>query len=324
MKTIIETAKNYWGYFLVGLITLILLIHFTFFWYPILINKLFLFHVPNHDLKKEEFGRGTFGDMYGALNSFVSTISSVGAIIAILVQIWIYNSDKVRERNTTEEKLKNKLYFLGYTTYTFSNKLHEIRLEHNSLIRILKSDFFDNLGFIDYTESKIQFEMFSSMNFEEYFSIISEQVPTQRKNYFELLSLVKEIQKINSSFLPCVQKYLDEMAPMIKSFRQECEDFIDFLDMDKETFMKSTNSTSINEIKGFVDSINHTIDIQHLAVSQLYIEKRDKINSIFFSMNNLNLKSLASFMENQRKIEYCLKICNSINQEITNNLNVEF
>lgn len=100
----------------IGVIFIILI----FFVYPIFIK--FLFAILEGK-ESGDFNRGTFGDMYGALNTFISSIAFVGATFAIIIQIDHFNREK-----KLEEQRQNERYYLKLKV--FNNNLDNLKYKH--------------------------------------------------------------------------------------------------------------------------------------------------------------------------------------------------
>ena len=105
-----EFFKNKW--FQLTTIILILLISYSFYWvifhYPYWVkSQVTLINGPvkNASDLNADLNEGTFGDMYGALNSFVSGLAFLGLLIPIGIQIWLHYREQQLKK---KEKLKFK------------------------------------------------------------------------------------------------------------------------------------------------------------------------------------------------------------------------
>ena len=59
-----------------GIIVLILLLYF----YPYIIDTIMCHYLDKYEFSNQPSDRGTFGDMYGALNSFLSGLAVLGIV----------------------------------------------------------------------------------------------------------------------------------------------------------------------------------------------------------------------------------------------------
>jgi hypothetical protein len=108
-----------------------------FYWYPIYLKHVFNYHNPVSDLSHESegFGRGTFGDMYGPLNTFVSGLASLGAIVAILVQISLFKIDKdILKKEKEEISILLIQYFKSNLNNLNSKNIKPLRERFNKII----------------------------------------------------------------------------------------------------------------------------------------------------------------------------------------------
>ncbi|NBB31537.1 hypothetical protein [Cellulophaga sp. BC115SP] len=120
----VNYIKKYWSEVLATIFIIGIIWFLIFYWYPIYLKHVFNYHNPTSDLSHEAegFGRGTFGDMYGPLNTFVSGLASLGAVIAVLVQIGLFKIDK-----DILKKEKNEISFL--LIKYFKSNLNSLNIE---------------------------------------------------------------------------------------------------------------------------------------------------------------------------------------------------
>lgn len=83
------------GFSLLVILTGLLLFScFVFFCYPKIIQYYLILFSPGYDPDKDSIGRGTYGDMYGALNTFFSGLAFIGLITTILLQLFLHQREQ--------------------------------------------------------------------------------------------------------------------------------------------------------------------------------------------------------------------------------------
>ncbi len=178
-----EIFKNKW--FQLTTIILILLISYSFYWvvfhYPywvksqvILING----HVKNASDLNTDLNEGTFGDMYGALNSFVSGLAFLGLLITIGIQIWLHYREQQLKKKEKLGKADNKLIYLDFLVKQSLSEIEAFKAGVNDLIRDNslekeKAVFFTEDNTFEYNkvnhiDNKIDQEVFFTAYFHKY------------------------------------------------------------------------------------------------------------------------------------------------------------
>lgn len=156
---LIRLIREYWSEALTLLVILIFFFIVTFYSYPDFLKKLVIDYNHGTDLAKEtsEFGRGNFGDMYGALNTFFSGLAFLGLLVTIGVQIYIHklSNDKDIEKKENKEKEKK--------SESYSETFQKISYYHSIISRVILSNKlfiealikFDNENPVDVLQPKV-------------------------------------------------------------------------------------------------------------------------------------------------------------------------
>lgn len=95
--------------------------NFVIFDYPFLIKS----HLTGLNQKREDITIGSYGDMYGGLNAFVSGLAFLGLLITIGVQLWLYYR---QEQSKKEEKIEVAFNKLIYLDFLVKQSLSEIKV----------------------------------------------------------------------------------------------------------------------------------------------------------------------------------------------------
>lgn len=110
-----KLITNYWSQIITFCVVVLGLYLFTFYLYPSLIHGYLIKNVEGYNISNDLLGRGTYGDMYGALNTFFSGLAFIGLIVTIGVQIYLHEEEKRVDREKEEKKqsdfVHNKLFY---------------------------------------------------------------------------------------------------------------------------------------------------------------------------------------------------------------------
>lgn len=141
---------------LVILAGLLLFSCFVFFCYPKIIQYYLIFFSPGYVPDKDSIGRGTYGDMYGALNTFFSGLAFIGLITTILLQLFLHQREQDILKYDSHQAQKKNLLLLkeilsqvinynsafiedgyNYLNDTGDRKIHLKRLKYRVLSGVL-------------------------------------------------------------------------------------------------------------------------------------------------------------------------------------------
>lgn len=201
-----EFFKNKW--FQLTTIILILLISYSFYWvifhYPYWVkSQVTLINGPvkNASDLNADLNEGTFGDMYGALNSFVSGLAFLGLLITIGIQIWLHYREQQLKKKEKLDKADNKLIYLNLLVNQSLSEIDLFRegikvLKENNSLEKKKADFFkdDNTpkhNKINKIVNKIDQESFFTAYFQKY----------EKQDLVNLFESFEELLKSWKSFI---------------------------------------------------------------------------------------------------------------------------
>lgn len=110
----------------------------TFIIYPFFIRLVFNYLEPQGE--SGDFNRGTFGDMYGALNSFLSGLGFLGLLVTIVLQIRQFKEEKDFQREETQKKnnqdARNILEYIKNAGGILMEENSEIILKIDEVLKI--------------------------------------------------------------------------------------------------------------------------------------------------------------------------------------------
>lgn len=203
-------------YSLIVTLGVFLLWYFIFKLYPYYLNEIYSNYSKNLSSDQNYgYNIGTFGDMYGALNSFLSGLAFIGLLATLVIQIIIHTREKKQNECDTLKSKQEKLIFLKNSLKYFIEEADELRknvniwhdtvinLEHNVIYKFEGSN-------IDYLFEilckKIDLELYLTA-YREYFEdedFLSSlhHVHKLETNYRTFLSVVNQsIQYFNDTNL---------------------------------------------------------------------------------------------------------------------------
>lgn len=117
-----EVVKSKWfkGIMLIlSILAILSFFNFVIFDYPFWVKG----HLKELNQKRGDVTIGSYGDMYGGLNAFVSGLAFLGLLVTIGVQLWLYYR---QEKSKKEEKLETASNKLVYLKYLVSQSMAEI------------------------------------------------------------------------------------------------------------------------------------------------------------------------------------------------------
>ena len=116
--------ESFWSLRIIVIVGFILLLSLLYF-YPYVVDTIMCHYLQQHKFNNEPSDRGTFGDMYGALNSFLSGLAVLGIVLTLF---WEKKVQEDKEESLDRDKL---IYFSSVlngtinTTKSFKSRLLE-------------------------------------------------------------------------------------------------------------------------------------------------------------------------------------------------------
>jgi hypothetical protein len=159
----------------ISILLFVLIYYLTSVYYPKYIIEKMMQLQPGYLIKlpNDELGRGTFGDMYGALNTFFSGIGIVGLLATIAIQISLYNNDKSTIKREKEKEERDLLYFIYFRIKHAKAELDKVIIVSSSVydkyVRMEKfsDDDKENLELLEHETKKIDIKFIESLNIEK-------------------------------------------------------------------------------------------------------------------------------------------------------------
>lgn len=105
---LIKTNKIAILILIISSLLIYLLYRFIFWGYPDFIRNVYYDYICPTKEDDFSYNIGTFGDMYGGLNAFLSGLAFIGAVIAIILQV--YQIDQERRKHKDEIKVQLNLF----------------------------------------------------------------------------------------------------------------------------------------------------------------------------------------------------------------------
>jgi hypothetical protein len=218
-----EIFKNKW--FQLTAIILVLLISYSFYWvifhYPYWVKSQVTL-INGHVKNASDLNEGTFGDMYGALNSFVSGLAFLGLLITIGIQIWLHYREQQFKKEEKLNKADNKLAYLNLLVNqsfseidTFKDGVNEL-IRNNSLEKN-RADFFTDDDILKHNKinkivNKIDQELFFTAYFQKY----------KKQDLISLFESFDELLKSWKSFIKKIggqeEEYKMEISKLKNAF----------------------------------------------------------------------------------------------------------
>lgn len=201
---LVKTNKVTISIFIVSTSAIYLLFKFIFWSYPEFIRNVFYNYACPKTEGEFTYNIGTFGDMYGGLNAFLSGLAFIGAVIAIILQVYQINSEKRKH----EEEIKVQLNLF---------KWHLDKLK-SKYLESLKT--YLNWNGVSYSLKRISIDFKDDYSFKELLSI----------NIFDLYRGFAAIGKIEQAdkLIEFIQllKQIHEFYSGVVKFRSDCENSI--------------------------------------------------------------------------------------------------
>lgn len=298
--------KKYWSEALVLIFTLGMLWLLIFYWYPYYLHRLLIFHSPTTDLSEEagSFGRGTFGDMYGALNTFLSGLAFLGAVIAILLQVFQLNSDKRKFEDEMKVQLNLfKWHIQRLTTIYLPNLKHQLENKREKLnLRLLKINFQDDYSFRELEKINI---------LELYKGFILLDKKTEAN---ELISFFQQFKEVHDDY------------KSIEEFIRENE--TELQDLKWKMNIQKGNLNQILKLRNRLDLINE-VNSSGLNYPYIGISENEDIDPLLKKLDEYSnyIKAIKAFSEAESifkiykedkitRINNILTLCNTLSNAI--------
>jgi hypothetical protein len=154
MKSIIKILRE--NIYVTLIVSFIILSFFIFLIikvvYPIWVIDTLLEMKPNFTEVEKQLKVSSFGDMYGALNTFFAGLALVGASMAVFLQIYLFRHDKAIAKQEKEDEERQILYYIWFRLDSIVRETEEALEMVDFLIEKIRTDqqFFENSGKVGY------------------------------------------------------------------------------------------------------------------------------------------------------------------------------
>lgn len=281
-----EIFKNKWFWVTTTIVFIAMLCEFyncIIYNYPLWVKtQINLINKP--DSKVTPLEMGTYGDMYGALNTLFSGLAFLGLLVTIGVQLWLYYREQESKKEEKRDKASNKLVYLNLLVNQSFSEIEAFKegikaLKEKNSFEKKRADFFTDDNTIGYNKinhivNEIDQEAFFTAYYQEY----------KEENLIDLFVLFGKIFKSWQSFIGKLRGYEVECdSELFKLSRA----YNILQEKDKEASKSLTdpnkNGTSVEsnslEMRKLL-SVNSDIDI--LGV----IGKKDHLFEIYYTIKD--------------------------------------
>ena len=234
--------------------------------------------------QNDKLGKGTFGDMYGALNTFFSGLAFLGLLISIFLQINIHRREQQYEKEKITNEEKYLLYYMWFRFDKIVSDMAKILEASDGLLnkfkkRVAKSSIIPVSE--EYANNDFKKKMISQImaldlekNHLIYLKYLNddgliklfEQIP----NYIDMLaSVVPIINKVFDEDIAPEKVYYNKMVDLIMKFESILYTVVEITNV-SESELKSIKS----HLSIYTDSVrNKTIEFLQLQTLSKYIIK---------------------------------------------------
>ncbi|MDI9874097.1 hypothetical protein [Flectobacillus rivi] len=276
-----------------------------FFVYPILIK--FLFETLEGK-ESGDFNRGTFGDMYGALNAFLSGLAFIGAIVAIIIQIYQVNTEKRKH----EEEIKVQLNLFKWhlqrlsTTY-LPNLKYRLEIKRGSMsLRMFEINFHDDYSFRELENINI-LELYKG-----FILLGKKREADELISFFQQFKEIHDDYKSIEEFIRKNETELKEMENKMKSLKIKlCERLIA---NSRPDLAHEVNSSGFDyQYTGINENGETVLDplLQRITEHFEYIDTIETFSRNEFVFN-------ASKTDKITRVDSILILCNTLSDAIPN------
>ena len=328
-----KIISNHWSIILLTLVIIFAVFLFTFYLYPSLIYKQ-VQNTPGYSIDDDKLGRGTYGDMYGALNTFFSGLAFIGLIVTIAVQIYLHEKENKSKKADEDIKEKRKLIYLEnlvHRSTLFTNETIKNIRDFNILIENNPNEI-PKIKQVPINEINI---IVNKLNQEKIFNAYISQIQTNEINeifaFFTVIlgsynsfiySLQESIKfdaerKINCS--NHINETVDELKKVILFLEKQSQNNTDDLDffVNQKIIINSLSinnsldifkfTTVFNDLWGFLINDNRCSNHIYKNLMNFTSVTLSHIPSI----SEANQKVANQSLELKNKLEHLLVLCES-------------
>lgn len=263
--------------------------YFTFCKYPELIYGI-VTKTSGYDASADKLGRGTYGDMYGALNTFFSGIAFLGLLVTIGVQIYIHNEER---KNDNEKRDEERINNQNKQNKTFQDSLHYINCLFIDAIGITNNHKESFEIFIANKEKNVfNNDGFKVGSFVSRLNTITEKIDQEKyfiayRNFFNDYDIIPVFENFTM-----IQKACELGIDQITQYQSGLRKSVDFFELNLSAFFKEYNRlleiepTVLITLKNTVDNILEKLKFQE---SNLILGFTDytPLKEDFFELNTL-------------------------------------
>ncbi len=281
--------------------------YFTFCKYPELIYGI-VTKTSGYDASADKLGRGTYGDMYGALNTFFSGIAFIGLLVTIAVQIYIHNKERSIDIKKQDRAFRDSLH---YICCLFIDAIGIIN-NHKESFEIFISNKESNI--FDYTGFKIG-------SFISRLSTINEKIDQEKyfiayRNYFNDYDIIPVFENFTM-----IQNVCELSIKQINQYETALKEGVNSLEPQLSNFLNEYNRLKEIEPMSLItidDKIGNLIEkmkfqestivfgtTNYTLLKNILFELHELINNLFFDApdNKLDfLHEMITYIVNQYKL----------------------
>lgn len=312
-----EIFKNKWFWVTTTIVFIAMLCEFyncIIYNYPLWVKtQINLINKP--DSKVTPLEMGTYGDMYGALNTLFSGLAFSGLLITIGVQIWLHYREQKLKKKEKRDKAKNKLIYLDFLVKQSLSEIETFKagiddlIKNNSLEK-KKAVFFTEDNTFEYNkvnhiDNKIDQEVFFTAYFHKY--------NKTKTDIIDLFVSFGKLVKSRQSFIEKLRGYEvecdNELFKLSKDFNILHEKGKEASQWDKDSNNnirvskpKTLGMIYLNLYAGEIPDINILGIIGKKGhLFEIYYKIKDEYESELKDGTNLEATEIDEYLENSRE-----------------------
>lgn len=308
------------SFIVVGIVLFIFILLVCFF-YPYLFNWYIDYYCEKRLPKYDTSTNGTFGDMFGGLNTLFSGLAFVGLIATIFVQIYLHKREIEIDRQKQENELKEgKIKHVKYRDDKLTYLL-------NILNKSLESDkiYLDDLNkWLDETNNnKVEIKRIEMNTNDYYLNIITQKInqeeffhcyleKNQNNSILDLFSAIEsnlqsrnQLEKLVEDFVIDVGRRKSEIVKINTPFIKEINAS---MDKDIVTLRNSFFNTNSVDLDKTIEA-HHSFRTKFFDNKTLFIKYPNLMNELellrshFEAYNTRTKKYKKQVSEIERKIK---------------------
>ena len=256
--------------------------YFTFCEYPEFVYSI-VTKTYGYDANSDKLGRGTYGDMYGALNTFFSGIAFLGLLVTIGVQIYIHKKERSIDIKKQDRAFRDSLHYIRCLFIDAIGITNNHKESFEILIANKEKNIFNNDGL------KVG-------SFISRLNTITEKIDQEKyfiayRNFFNDYDIIPVFE-----YFTIIQKACELGIDQIIQYQSVLRKSVDFFELNLSAFFKEYNRLLEIEpellisLKNAVDNILEKMKFQKnnlILGSTDYTPLKEDFSELYTLVNGL-------------------------------------